>query len=55
MEHELKRMVVEGRSSHELKAEGIRQGMLTLRRIGILNAIRSNTSLEEVLRVTMGD
>jgi type IV pilus assembly protein PilB len=51
----LKRMIVEGRSVHELKSEGLRQGMLTLRRVGILNAIRGKTSLEEVLQVTMGD
>ena len=55
LEGELKRMIVEGRSVHELKAEGIRQGMITLRRAGIQNAIRGKTSLEEVLRVTMGD
>jgi type IV pilus assembly protein PilB len=55
IEGNLKRMIVEGRSVQELKAEGIRQGMITLRRAGILNAIRGMTSLEEVLRVTMGD
>ena len=55
VEGELKRMVVEGRSSLELKRQGIEQGMLTLRRVGILNAIRGKTSLEEVLRVTIGD
>jgi len=51
----LKRMVVEGRSAQELKDEAIRQGMLTLRRVGILNAIRGVTSLEEILRVTLDD
>jgi type IV pilus assembly protein PilB len=51
----LKRMIVEGRSVHELKAEGSAQGMLTLRRVGLLNAMRGKTSLEEVLRVTMAD
>ena len=51
----LKRMIVEGRSVHEIKAEGIRQGMLTLRRVGLLNAMRGKTSLEEILRVTVAD
>lgn len=51
----LKRMVVEGRSVHDIKSEAISQGMLTLRRIGILNVIRGRTSLEEVLRVTLED
>jgi len=55
LENEIKRMIVEGASADALKAEGIRQGMLTLRRVGVLNAMRGLTSLEEVLRVTMGD
>jgi type II secretory ATPase GspE/PulE/Tfp pilus assembly ATPase PilB-like protein len=29
--------------------------MLTLRRVGLLNAMRGRTSIEEVLRVTLGD
>ena len=51
----LKRMVVEGRSVAEMKQKGLDDGMLTLRRIGVLNAMRGKTSLEEVLRITMGD
>ena len=49
----LKRMIVEGRSSDELKAQSLEEGMLTLRRVGILNAIRGVTSVEEVLRITL--
>ena len=49
----LKRMVVEGRNVHDLRAEAERQGMVTLRRVGLLNAARGRTSLEEVLRVTL--
>ena len=52
---DLKRMVVEGRSVQDLKAQAMKDGMLTLRRVGILNAMRGKTSLEEVLRVTMAD
>ena len=55
LDGDLKRMVVEGRSVQELKAQGLKQGMLTLRRVGLLNAMRGNTSLEEVLRTTMAD
>ncbi len=51
----LKRMVVEGRSVQEIKAAGIERGMLTLRRVGLLNVIRGRTSLAEVLRVTVDD
>ena len=55
LSHDLKRMVVEGRSTAEMKNQGLEEGMLTLRRIGVLNAMRGKTSLEEVLRITMGD
>jgi type IV pilus assembly protein PilB len=51
----LKQMVVEGRSVDEIRTEASAQGALSLRRVGILNALRGVTSLEEVLRVTMGD
>ena len=55
LDDDLKRMVVEGRSSHDLKKEGIAKGMVTLRRAGLLNAMRGKTSLEEILRVTVSD
>jgi type IV pilus assembly protein PilB len=55
LDEELKRMVVQGRSVQEIKAEGLRQGMVTLRRAGLENVKRGLTSLEEVLRVTMND
>ena len=55
VDNELKRMVIEGRSSVDLKNEAVRKGMLTLRRVGLLNAARGVTSIEEVLRVTLGD
>jgi len=55
LEETLKRMVVERRSVLDLKAEAMRQGMLTLRQVGLLNVARGRTSLEEVLRVTMED
>ncbi len=55
LDEKLKRMIVEGRSVHDLKAEAVAQGMLTLRRVGLLNAMRGRTSLEEVLRVTLED
>ena len=39
----------------ELKEQGLSEGMLTLRRVGVLNMMRGKTSLEEVLRITMAD
>jgi type IV pilus assembly protein PilB len=55
LDADIKRMVVEGRSVHEIKAAALDKGMLTLRRVGLLNAMRGKTSIEEVLRVTMTD
>jgi type IV pilus assembly protein PilB len=51
----LKRMIVEGRSVHDMKHHAVEQGMITLRRVGLLNVMRGRTSLEEVLRVTLED
>ncbi|MHC4931439.1 MAG: GspE/PulE family protein [Planctomycetota bacterium] len=56
MVDDVKRMVIEGKSSLELKNRSIlEQGMISLRRCGVLNVMRGNTSIEEILRVTMHD
>jgi len=55
MSEEVKRIIVDGGSAVDIKEEALRQGMITLRRCAILNAIRGNTSVEEVLRVTLTD
>jgi type IV pilus assembly protein PilB len=56
MVEDIKRAVVAGKSALELKNTAIRDhGMITLRRCGILNAVRGITSMEEVLRITMAD
>jgi len=55
LEGDLKRMVIERRSAVEIKTEAVRQGMLSLRRVGLLNVARGKTSLEEVLRTTLDD
>ncbi|MFQ5843551.1 MAG: GspE/PulE family protein [Planctomycetota bacterium] len=56
MTEEIQRMVIEGQPALEIKQFAMReQGMISLRRCGLLNALRGNTSLEEVLRVTMPD
>ena len=49
----MRRMIVEGRSKDELKDQAESEGMLTLRRVGVLNVIRGVTSIEEVLRITL--
>ncbi|HEY3227410.1 MAG TPA: GspE/PulE family protein [Planctomycetota bacterium] len=52
---EIRRMVVEGQSAVPMKQAAIKGGLLTLRRTGLLNAMRGRTTLEEVIRMTMGD
>jgi type IV pilus assembly protein PilB len=52
---DLKELVLQGASTAELKAQAIRNGMVSLRRAG-LNKVKDGTSsLEEVLRVTAMD
>ncbi len=51
----LKRMVVQSKPVQEIKQAAIGEGMVTLRRAAILNAMRGKTSLEEVVRVTLAD
>jgi type IV pilus assembly protein PilB len=46
---------VERRPSAELKQAALAEGMLTLRRCGLLNVLRGVTTIEEVERVTMPD
>ena len=55
MSDAIKRMVVKGEAVPAIKDQAIAEGMLTLRRCGVLNAIRGKTSIEEVLRVTAAD
>jgi type IV pilus assembly protein PilB len=52
---DIRRMVIEGRAASEMKDQAIKMGLLSLRRTGILNAMRGRTTLEEVIRMTMGD
>ena len=55
MSEAIKRLVVEKAHIMEIKSQALSEGMLTLRRCGLLNVIRGKTSIEEVERVTMAD
>ena len=55
MTDEIKRIIIDGGSAMDIKSAALKQGMITLRRCAILNAIRGKTSIEEVLRVTLTD
>ena len=52
----VKRMINKSATVQDLKNYAVHQeGMITLRRAGMLNAVRGVTSIEEVLRSTMAD
>ncbi len=55
MTNELKRIVIKGGSNIELRNCGVENGMVTLRRAGLMNAMRGITSVEEVLRLSVGE
>jgi type IV pilus assembly protein PilB len=51
----LRRCIISGGSALEIRDIALKQGMLTLRRVALLNAMRGKTSVEEVLRATRDD
>ncbi len=55
LNEDVREIVAKSGSAVAIKQKALEQGMLTLRRVGILNAIRGNTSMEEVLSSTMPD
>jgi type IV pilus assembly protein PilB len=56
VDEDIKRLIIERRSAMEMKNFAVKnKNMLTLRRCGLLNAMRGRTTLEEVVRMTMND
>ena len=55
MSDDVKRLIVEGQSALMIRNQGLKEGMVSLRRAALLNAGRGKTSVQEVLRVTMGE
>ena len=51
----LQRVIIDGGSAVDIEAKALEDGMLSLRRCAVLNALKGRTSLEEILRVTVGD
>jgi len=49
----IRQMVQDKSSAEEIKAEAIKEGMVTLRQDGINRALEGGTSLSEILRVTI--
>ncbi len=52
---ELRRVIIRGGTALDIKDKALEQHMIGLRRVGLLNALRGKTSLQEVIRVTMGE
>jgi len=50
---ELKELILVGASAMELKKKAIENGMITLRRSGLVKAALGHTTLEEVIRETV--
>ncbi|MCB9877393.1 MAG: Flp pilus assembly complex ATPase component TadA [Planctomycetes bacterium] len=55
MTEPVKRMIVDRAHIADIKKQALSEGMLTLRRCGLLNAARGKTSLQEVEATTMAD
>ncbi|MBZ0150141.1 MAG: Flp pilus assembly complex ATPase component TadA [Planctomycetes bacterium] len=55
MSEPVKRLVVERAHIADIKNQALKEGMLTLRRCGLMNAGRGKTSLQEVEASTMAD
>jgi type IV pilus assembly protein PilB len=51
----IKQAINAGKSAVDIKEVALAEGMISLRRCGVLNAMRGKTSLEEVHKVTMMD
>ncbi|MCC6670149.1 MAG: Flp pilus assembly complex ATPase component TadA [Planctomycetes bacterium] len=51
----VRRMVVERANVMDIKNQSLKEGMITLRRAGLMNVLRGKTTLEEVVRSTMAD
>jgi type IV pilus assembly protein PilB len=52
---DVRRMIIDGASVVDIKRKAIENGMVTVRRAGLLNVIRGITSLEEVLNASLAD
>ncbi len=55
MNDKLRKIIISGGSDIEIRKVAIETGMISLRRASLLNAMRGITTVEEVLRQTVGD
>jgi type IV pilus assembly protein PilB len=55
MTNDIRQIIINGGSNIDIRNAGINNGMVTLRRAGLMNASRGMTSIDEVLRVSVVD
>jgi hypothetical protein len=55
MNDELRKTIIRGGTAIEIRNMAIATGMITLRRCGLLNAMRGVTTIDEVMRHTVGE
>jgi type IV pilus assembly protein PilB len=55
MNDNLRKIIIAGGSAIRIREVGVQNGMVTLRRAGLMNAMRGVTSVEEVMRHTVGE
>jgi type IV pilus assembly protein PilB len=55
MNDDLRRTIISGGTAIEIRKKAVETGMITLRRCGLLNAMRGVTTVEEVMRHTVGE
>jgi type IV pilus assembly protein PilB len=52
---DIRKLIIDGASVIEVKRHSMANGMVTVRRAGILNVLRGHTSIEEVLHTSLAD
>ena len=55
MNDRIRKIIISGGTDMEIRKVALETGMISLRRAGLLNVMRGVTSLEEVIRNTVGD
>lgn len=48
----IQKLIIGGATSNELQTQAIKEGMITMQNDGLIKSLRSETSIEEILRVT---
>ena len=49
---EIQKLIVANATSNDIQAQAIKEGMMTMQVDGFIKALRGQTSVEEILRVT---